>query len=86
MANIRNELVQSINALSMNITDEDIVPPVEAPPILPDAQANAALSNQTALLSAIQDLQEQVRDLRHANTGGRGRGRPPPMLRHRRSS
>ena len=43
---------------------------------LEDHQANAAMSNQTALITAIQDLQSQIRDLTtNANSGGGGRGR-----------
>ena len=78
MAHIRNDLVNSINALSAHVLNDDSnETPDEAPPAVDDHQANAALSNQTALLSAIQELQTQVRELRNIDTrnGGRGRGR-----------
>ncbi len=77
MNNIRNDLIEGINALSIHIQDapSTTAPVVDTPPI--DHQANATMSNQTALITAIQDLQNQIRDLngsvrRNNNTGGRG--------------
>ena len=78
MNNIRNDLVDSINSLAIHV--QDTSPPSDdtnEPPI-DDHQANAAASNQTALIAAIQDLQTQIRDLStnaNRNSGGAGRGR-----------
>ena len=66
MATIRNGLVDSINALSTQVT-EDLHSPHEVPPppppIVQDPQVLAAVSNQNALLTAIQDMQVQIRNL-----------------------
>ena len=71
MANIRNDLVDSINALSNQVTENlyttEDPPPAIAPTTVQDPQMLAVASNQTALVTAIQDLQEQIRILSQSN-------------------
>ena len=79
MHNIRNDLVESINSLSFQESDDTSPPPTEESPPIDNHLLNAAMSNQTALITAIQDLQSQIRDLSSSTDRttqeGRGRGR-----------
>jgi DNA-binding protein H-NS len=71
--NIKNDLVESINSLSLQINDEPF-PPTESMPPLEDQQANATMSNQTALIAAIQELQAQIREMNDKRNINENRG------------
>jgi hypothetical protein len=71
--NIKNDVVESINSLSLQINDEPF-PPTESMPPLEDQQANATMSNQTALIAAIQELQAQIREMNDKRNINENRG------------
>jgi hypothetical protein len=64
MSTFRDDVVESINSLTLSTQEDDTLPSTEvsSPPIL-DHQANATMSNQNALITAIKDLQHQIRTL-----------------------
>mmetsp|Transcript_14421 Transcript_14421/g.20579 ORF Transcript_14421/g.20579 Transcript_14421/m.20579 type:complete len:119 (+) Transcript_14421:1002-1358(+) len=71
-----NHVVESINSLSLTTQDQSTPPPAEDySSLIPDHQANATMSNQNALLIAIQDLQNQIRTLSANQADGTHSGR-----------
>ena len=74
MANICNDFIESINCLTLKIQEDSIPFQENHSASIQDHQANAAMTNQTALITAIQNLQNQISEFNiNQNNGNNGR-------------
>ena len=76
MANICNDFIESIYCHTLKIQEDSITFQENHSASIQDHQANAAITNQMALITAIQNQQNQISELNiNQNNGNNGRYR-----------